>query len=126
MMGMSEINIGMNLPPGFSTIIQCKVVPRVHSEICQFGKYYKNEECLKLGIIDRLVPRANIMKEALTFAATLAPKCEKRLNFGDIKKVVYDRSYHILTKEPLNERSAIVHYCIMNSCLTYQLGPARA
>eukprot|EP01017_Pseudomicrothorax_dubius_P035036 TRINITY_DN4860_c0_g5_i1.p1 TRINITY_DN4860_c0_g5~~TRINITY_DN4860_c0_g5_i1.p1 ORF type:complete len:247 (+),score=71.16 TRINITY_DN4860_c0_g5_i1:133-873(+) len=108
MFGMSEVNIGMNLPPGFVTILQAKLNPRVVSESAITGRYYKSKECLEYGIVDRLEKKENLLNAAIELAKKLAIKGQDRLILGDIKMTLYKNHYDILTRDSMTDMSMFV------------------
>eukprot|EP01016_Furgasonia_blochmanni_P027142 TRINITY_DN28671_c0_g1_i1.p1 TRINITY_DN28671_c0_g1~~TRINITY_DN28671_c0_g1_i1.p1 ORF type:complete len:248 (+),score=36.34 TRINITY_DN28671_c0_g1_i1:60-746(+) len=102
-LSMNEINIKMNIPAAMEALIACKLTPRVHSEVCLTGKMYTGKEAYKLGMVDRLASKENVLKEALAIAAEMLPKSEVREAYGGIKKVMYRRVHDICMNRQLDD-----------------------
>ncbi|KJS31910.1 MAG: hypothetical protein VR64_10355 [Desulfatitalea sp. BRH_c12] len=73
-MGLPEVNLGIT--PGWGGIQR---LPRVVGkskalEMILFSKRLQPQEALAIGLVDRVVPAADLMKEAMAFAVTLSKR----------------------------------------------------
>lgn len=73
-MGLPEVNLGIT--PGWGGIQR---LPRVVGkskalDMILFSKRLKPEEALEVGLVDRVVPAADLMKEAMAFAVALTKR----------------------------------------------------
>lgn len=85
---LSEINIGMSLPPGMAILIRNKLSHKVFKEMASFGRKYSPEECLELDIVDQISLPDSLISDAKTIAYKYKEKSEFRTEFAAIKKVM--------------------------------------
>ena len=89
LLGLPEVSLGIIPGGGGTQRLATLVGPSRAKEIAMLGKKLKGEEALALGVINRLVPAAEVMAEAMKFARKLAVNpaaavglCKMAINFG--------------------------------------------
>ena len=89
LLGLPEVSLGIIPGGGGTQRLATLIGPSKAKEIAMFGKKLKGEEALALGVINRLVPAADVMEETMKFARKLALNpaaglalCKMAINFG--------------------------------------------
>ncbi|MHB8764014.1 MAG: enoyl-CoA hydratase/isomerase family protein [Deferrisomatales bacterium] len=77
--GLSEVDLGLPLPPGVLRLLRAAVTERVAYEAACLGRLYAPAEAREAGFADRLVPAAECLEAALAEARALAAKPRQAL-----------------------------------------------
>ena len=72
--GLTEIQLGLFPGGGGTQRLPRQIAPCVASELMFTGRHVGAEEALRLGLVNRVVPRDAVMAEALRLAAEIAAK----------------------------------------------------
>ncbi len=88
-LGMTEINIGLNIPVNMLAPLKAKMSKRALRDICLFGKIVNPEKAFKMNLIDTLQPKENLLQFALTSAKKLVFLGTNRVAYGGIKLNLY-------------------------------------
>ena len=71
---MPEIDLGMPLHPGMTSLIQARLPIQTAHEVIATGTRYSGEMALASRIVDRLEDEADVLSSAVELAASLASK----------------------------------------------------
>ncbi len=89
LLGLPEVSLGIIPGGGGTQRLSTLVGPSRSKEIAMLGRKLRGEEALALGVINKLVPAAEVMAEAMKFAKKLASNpaaavglCKMAINFG--------------------------------------------
>ena len=85
-MGTSEINIGL-FPMIVFPALRRAVGERNALEMALTGRWFKAEEALRMGLVNRVVPRAELPDAAMALATDLAQKAPSAITMG--KRLFY-------------------------------------
>jgi enoyl-CoA hydratase len=72
--GLTEISLGLFPGGGGTQRMPRQIAPCVAKELMFTGDHIDAERAVKLGLANRVVPKADLMKETLAFAARIAEK----------------------------------------------------
>ena len=90
-LGMTEISLGMTIPPSMLAPLAAKMTPMALRDINLFGKKISPAEALSMQIVDKVESQENLMKEAIAQAKTLSGLGENRIAFEGIKSSLYSQ-----------------------------------
>ena len=93
---LPEIDINMRLPEGMTSVCQVKVPPNAYREL-MLGKRIPAQEGEKLQLIDKAVPKGDVLDSAFELARELAPKGVNKFVMGQIKYQAYKQSFEHCT-----------------------------
>ena len=65
LMGLNEIKLGIPLPYVCDCILRNLVGYKYARDLADFGDYYQPDKSLQLGLVDRIVPPDQVLKEAI-------------------------------------------------------------
>jgi enoyl-CoA hydratase/carnithine racemase len=71
LMGMNEVKLGVPVPYAADRILRELVGGRAAREICDTGEFYPPEAALRLGLVDEVLPLADVLPRAVEKARTL-------------------------------------------------------
>lgn len=71
LMGLNEIKLGVPVPYLADCVLQQIVGVRNAREIMYTGEFYQVEESYRMGLIDRIVPAENVVRESIEKADSL-------------------------------------------------------
>jgi enoyl-CoA hydratase/carnithine racemase len=71
LMGMNEVKLGVPVPYAADRILRELVGGRAAREICEGGEFYPPEASLRLGLVDEVLPLADVLPRAVEKARTL-------------------------------------------------------
>lgn len=89
---LSEINLGINIPPGMNNHIMQKIGDFYHKKLALLGYRFKPKESLEACLVDKLVPVDKLMEEAIKLAREKQDKGAHRIAYSNIKKVTYEKA----------------------------------
>jgi enoyl-CoA hydratase len=72
--GLTEISLGLFPGAGGTQRMPRQIAPCVAKELMFTGDHIDAEQAVKLGLANRVVPKADLMQETLAFAARIAEK----------------------------------------------------
>ena len=70
-MGLNEIKLGVPVPYPADCILRQIVGARTAREIVDTGDFYEAEESYRMGMVDRLLPMEDVVRESIEKAASL-------------------------------------------------------
>ena len=79
---LNEVPIGLAMPSLFTEIIRYAVGTPVAAKATLTGSIYTGPEALSLGIVDSLVPKNDLLPEAVRAAKALKPDCHTAYAFS--------------------------------------------
>jgi len=88
---LSEINLGINIPPGMNNHIMQKIGDFYHKRLALLGQKFEPKDSLEAKIVDKLVPSDKLQEEALKMAREVREKGRHRKAYKAIKEVVYEK-----------------------------------
>ena len=91
MICLSEINLGMPIPPGMLILIRDKVTYSVLRQLALFGHKFKPKESLAAGLLDKICPNEKLLAECIEMVAPFVEKSSAREAFSQIKGVMNRR-----------------------------------
>jgi enoyl-CoA hydratase/carnithine racemase len=71
LMGLNEIKLGLPVPYAADCMLRSIVGGRNAREIMEGGEFYRSEQSLRLGMVDRIFPREQVMVESIEKARLL-------------------------------------------------------
>ena len=86
---ISEINIGMEIPPGMVGVVAKKIPHHALVKATHLGHKFPPKEALENHMVDKIVPMEKLMEEGLKFAREIKVKGKNRRAYGLTKKVIY-------------------------------------
>ena len=99
-MCLPEIDLGMDLPPGMTSTVQCKCTPAAYREL-MFGGRFTAEQCLKMGVVDAVAKTEDVFAKALEWGEKMADKGKNKITLGKIKYQAYKTAFHHCNDEGL-------------------------
>ena len=90
----------MAIPRGFNAVVQKKLDIQTHTLAALHGRKFTPQQAVILKMVDWIVPKENLMKEAKKLADTLKDKGSHRAALKQIKS-----AYHYDTIEKCNYRA---------------------
>lgn len=87
---LSEINLGMVIPPGMNAVVQKKIPHHALVKTALLGYKWPPKEALESHLVDKIVPKEDLMNECLKMAREVKIKAKNRKAYGEIKKVIYE------------------------------------
>lgn len=98
---MNEIDIGLHLSDGLSSIVEAKVSdPMTLRDIVLRGKRFNAEEGKAVGIVDVVVPQEKLLSEALAIANSVSGKASAEA-YRTIRTTLYRNAIFALTERPV-------------------------
>jgi enoyl-CoA hydratase/carnithine racemase len=91
---LSEIDLGLPLPPGMLALVQAKLDQVVCRDLILTGRRTSGQEAAAMRIVDAAMAAADVLPEAVARAAALAEK--DRATFGAMKRAMYRTTLHLL------------------------------
>lgn len=104
-MGMNEIAFGSALLAGSVEMLRFCVGEKKAQEVVYSGKLYGASEALKMGLVDQIVTKSNLVVNALDAARTLLKKCQPA--FLEIKALLREPT---LARMRESERESIAAF----------------
>ena len=89
-------DINLRLAEGSTSVWQVKVTPNAYREL-MLGKRITAQEGEKLQIIDKAVPKDDVLDTAFKLAKELAPKAQNRHTLHQIKYQAYKKGFEDCT-----------------------------
>ncbi|KAH9812806.1 ClpP/crotonase-like domain-containing protein [Melampsora americana] len=118
MVAMNEIEFGASVPRGLLAVLDAKLPNKQEVTRCLLEAHrYGVQEALKLGIVDRIAPEADLIEQALQFASQKSIRAITGV-YDLIKADLYKEAIEILTVSD----EGYVHYASANSRKLHQLG----
>lgn len=90
LMGLNEIKLGVPVPYVGDCILQSLVGTREAREVMELGEFYEAEVLLQKGLVDEVVPQAEVMARAREKAEVLSlmpPEAYRRIKENRIEEV---------------------------------------
>jgi enoyl-CoA hydratase/carnithine racemase len=72
LMGLNEVKLGVPVPYPGDAILRDLVGNRYAREIMELGEFYKPDQLLQLGMVDKIIPQTQIREKALVKAQEYA------------------------------------------------------
>lgn len=91
---LSEIDLGLPLPPGMLALVQAKLDRVVCRDLILTGRRTSGQEAAAMRIVDAAMAAADVLPEAVARAAALAEK--DRATFGAMKRAMYRTTLQLL------------------------------
>ncbi|MFI7680331.1 enoyl-CoA hydratase-related protein [Actinophytocola sp. NPDC049390] len=76
---LPEVDINIPFTPGMAALIQCKLIPATAHEAMTTGRRYGGTDAASAGLVDKAVPEADVLAEALDRARGLTGKTPQTL-----------------------------------------------
>jgi 3,2-trans-enoyl-CoA isomerase len=70
--GLNEVRVGLPLPPVILTALRRQIGPRLAERMSVSGALVTPDEALRIGLVDELVPPAQVVERAVAVARELA------------------------------------------------------
>lgn len=90
LMGLNEIKLGVPVPYLASCILQSIVGAREARQVEEFGEFYEAEILFRKGLVDEVVPQAEVMARAREMAEILSsrpPEAYQRIKESRVEQV---------------------------------------
>jgi len=90
LMGLNEIKLGVPVPYPADCILQSIVGTRKARDVVESGEFFESEVLLEKGMVDEVVPQAEVMARAMKKAETLSsmpPEAYRRIKENRIEQV---------------------------------------
>lgn len=71
LMGLNEAKLGVPVPYPGDRILRDLVGARYAREISEFGEFYRPEDSVRMGMVDRVVPVADVIPKSIEKAKTI-------------------------------------------------------
>jgi Delta3-Delta2-enoyl-CoA isomerase len=84
---MPEIDMGVPLHPGMAAVLQARIPRQTVHQLIVTGKRYGAEEAVAARIVDRAVPEATLVPDAIAAATAMAAKACPAM--GRLKRGLY-------------------------------------
>ena len=84
LMGLNEVKLGLPVPYPADNILRQLVGDRYARDIMEEGEFYGPEDCLKMGLVDEVLPKDKVLDRSMEKARQLGEK--PAVAFGVIKQ----------------------------------------
>ena len=88
---LSEINLGMPIPPGMLILIRDKIPYSTLRQLALFGYQFTPKESLEAQMLDKLCKKEDLIKECIAMITPFVEKSSARESFAQIKSLINRR-----------------------------------
>lgn len=87
---MSEIDMGVPLPPFVKAVMQSKLTPKMIRDVYVYGKRFNADMSFDIGLVDKISEEDDVVETSIDYAKTLTENGRyKQQNLYQIKKDIY-------------------------------------